>query len=512
MALSRLTKVDSGGISTTSDYRVGVITATKFVGPVEGSITATDASFSGNVTIGGTLTYEDVTNIDSVGIITAQSDVHVGAGLSVVGVTTTTDLTVEKSGNLNANIKSTSGWGALEVGGATAGYIDIKKPFSDDFDLRLMVDGTGTNYISSNAANLKLYAQGNNGIELGPYGAASLKYSNDTKLVTTGVGVSIPKDLDVDGHTNLDNVSIAGVTTFAGNIDANGGLDVGNIKLGNAGIITAVTILASGYMTIDGDISITTGKLRIPDTIEHYGDSDTKIRFPSLDTITFETAGSERLRIASDGVITGRGELRLTEGTSDVSQGAEIGSLMFLNPANDNKNAKIAALRTTGTSGADLAFYTRTHGDATNSDGGIERLRIDSAGNVGLGTNVVSDSTGNARAFTIARSDANGQVRLILKNQATGFGNGAGYHQGIDGANVFIENRTNGGYIDFATFDSGGSYGSRLRITSNGVGIRTTTQAEEMQVYLQQQEQLYTMLKQKRYKFTLMQLGEMLVR
>ena len=94
-----------------------------------------------------------------------------------------------------------------------------------------------------------------------------------------------------------------------------------------------------------------------------------------------------------------------------------------------------------------------------------------------MGTNVVSDSTGNARAFTIARSDANGQVRLILKNQATGFGNGAGYHQGIDGANVFIENRTNGGYIDFATFDSGGSYGSRLRITSNGVGIRTTTQA-----------------------------------
>ena len=72
-------------------------------------------------------------------------------------------------------------------------------------------------------------------------------------------------------------------------IDANGGLDV-EILVGNAGIITAVTILASGYMTIDGNISITTGKLRIPDTIEHYGDSDTKIRFPSLDTITFETS------------------------------------------------------------------------------------------------------------------------------------------------------------------------------------------------------------------------------
>ena len=68
MALDRLTKIDGGGISTTSDYRVGVITATKFVGPIEGSITATDATFSGNVSIAGTLTYEDVINVDSVGI------------------------------------------------------------------------------------------------------------------------------------------------------------------------------------------------------------------------------------------------------------------------------------------------------------------------------------------------------------------------------------------------------------------------------------------------------------
>ena len=77
MALEKLTKIDGGGISTTSDYRVGVITATKFVGPVEGSITATDASFSGNVSIAGTLTYEDVTNIDSVGVITARDGIKI---------------------------------------------------------------------------------------------------------------------------------------------------------------------------------------------------------------------------------------------------------------------------------------------------------------------------------------------------------------------------------------------------------------------------------------------------
>ena len=40
-----------------------------------GSITGTTATFSGNVSIAGTLTYEDVNNVDSVGIITAQSGI-----------------------------------------------------------------------------------------------------------------------------------------------------------------------------------------------------------------------------------------------------------------------------------------------------------------------------------------------------------------------------------------------------------------------------------------------------
>ena len=44
-----------------------------------GNISATKADYSGNVTIGGTLTYEDVTNIDSVGLITARQGIEVGA-------------------------------------------------------------------------------------------------------------------------------------------------------------------------------------------------------------------------------------------------------------------------------------------------------------------------------------------------------------------------------------------------------------------------------------------------
>ena len=47
------------------------------------------STFSGNVTIGGTLTYEDVTNVDSVGVITARDGIKIGAGESISAVSGT---------------------------------------------------------------------------------------------------------------------------------------------------------------------------------------------------------------------------------------------------------------------------------------------------------------------------------------------------------------------------------------------------------------------------------------
>mgnify|MGYP003119966076 CR=1 FL=1 len=47
------------------------------------------STFSGNVSIAGTLTYEDVTNVDSVGLITARSGIKVGAGQSIGAVSGT---------------------------------------------------------------------------------------------------------------------------------------------------------------------------------------------------------------------------------------------------------------------------------------------------------------------------------------------------------------------------------------------------------------------------------------
>jgi len=69
---------------------------------VTGVVTATSGSFSGNVSIGGTLTYEDVTNIDSVGLITARSGIDVLAGgINAVGVITATSFSGPLTGNVN---------------------------------------------------------------------------------------------------------------------------------------------------------------------------------------------------------------------------------------------------------------------------------------------------------------------------------------------------------------------------------------------------------------------------
>ena len=57
----------------------------------------------------------------------------------------------------------------------------------------------------------------------------------------------------------------------------------------------------SGTPNINCGTGSFTGDVSIADKIIHTGDINTAIRFPAADTFTVETAGSERLRITSDG-------------------------------------------------------------------------------------------------------------------------------------------------------------------------------------------------------------------
>ena len=78
----------TGNVTGNTSGTAGGLTGTPNI--TVGSVTAASGSFSGDVNIGGVLTYEDVTNIDSVGLITARNGINVSAGgINVTGVTTT---------------------------------------------------------------------------------------------------------------------------------------------------------------------------------------------------------------------------------------------------------------------------------------------------------------------------------------------------------------------------------------------------------------------------------------
>jgi hypothetical protein len=97
-----------GRSSITLDPTSDTITATTFSGALTGggninagAIVATTGQFSGNVTVGGTLTYDDVTFLDSIGIATARSGLEIGAGsittLITLGAATATTTTTDES-------------------------------------------------------------------------------------------------------------------------------------------------------------------------------------------------------------------------------------------------------------------------------------------------------------------------------------------------------------------------------------------------------------------------------
>ena len=71
----------TGQVTITGLANTANVTANTLV--VSGFSTLASASFSGDVSIGGTLTYEDVTNIDSVGLITARAGIRIGTGGTV---------------------------------------------------------------------------------------------------------------------------------------------------------------------------------------------------------------------------------------------------------------------------------------------------------------------------------------------------------------------------------------------------------------------------------------------
>ena len=298
-------------------------------------------------------------------------------------------------------------------------------------------------------------------------------------VLSVGGTVNFVSDVSIGG-----TVSIAGTLTYEDvtNVDAVGlitardGIKVGSgitLSVDGDGFFTGV-ITATSYSGIDlSAVTGATGDFSIADKIIHTGDTDTAIRFPSADTITAETGGTERLRINSTGqTIVGDSVTQLSTsserpfqvhsvngpkiaiGRNDTSivDGNTIGGLEFY--GNDNNgtfvNTASIIVDADGTHGDDdkptrMLFYTT----ADNASSATEKLRIESGGGIKLPVVGTTIPVGGLLHHTNNNLYVRGGTEgLILGNQ--------------DNTNTMHINDNN--YIKFET--NNGS--ERLRINSDG--------------------------------------------
>ena len=196
----------AGGLNLT-----GIATA----GTFKGNIEATTASFSGNVSIGGTLTYEDVTNIDSVGIITARSGIKVTGGnveLSQGAGTGYYQITQASGNTVKFGIVSGSN---IELSGTSNNDFYIKLNGNNE---RLRINSNGQIGIATAAPAGTLHIQGNQ------VGAIVAMAAND---VDCSLGNYFTKTITASTTFTFSNVPSGVEYSFTMEVTLNGSNSIG---------------------------------------------------------------------------------------------------------------------------------------------------------------------------------------------------------------------------------------------------------------------------------------------
>ena len=170
------TKITASGIGSTETVTI------------DGLSVINDGSFGGNVSVAGTLTYEDVTNIDSVGLITARAGVNVGSGI-----------TLSKDGDIFATGVTTSTTFVGNLTGA-ATQVTVADESSD----------TSCNVLYTTAAS------GN----LAPKSGTNLTFNSSSGALTATSFVGSGSGLT--GVASTDNIRTNTNATFLQNINVSG--------------------------------------------------------------------------------------------------------------------------------------------------------------------------------------------------------------------------------------------------------------------------------------------------
>ena len=217
---------------------------------VTGCTTSTTGYFSGNVTIGGTLTHEDVTNIDSVGVVTARGGflagnpaVSIGATITAAGAASFSGIGTF-SGNLNVGtgITAYASTSNLNVGtGVTVygstGIVSATAFYGDGAGLSGVVSGVELKQSGSSVGSAITAINFGSGATLTNVtaGLSTVTIAAGITTATTGNPTGIVSTLylsDAQDH----KVNVTGFVTFTCSGGSEG--ESHTLRITNAGVAT----------------------------------------------------------------------------------------------------------------------------------------------------------------------------------------------------------------------------------------------------------------------------------
>ena len=431
------TKIVSPGIDTTGSYTVrdlnavGVVTASAFSGPLTGNatgltgtpditvgaITAASADFSGNVSIGGTLTYEDVTNIDSVGIVTARDAIVISEDNAIHFRGTAAD-------DADAILRASAGGGQLLINSRNDAIINIDSN-NDSTDAHFAV----------------------------AHGAATGSSTELFRVQENG-NVSINKTSSISAKLHIGDTSNDGALSQLVKLanDSSGPGTGAQLNLGAGNAVESTAACIGGF----------------------YDGTGTSFIVKTTGTYVNQSTVAERFRITSAGDV-GIGVTNPTSFGPTLQVAGTDPALLLQDTATavDYFGVNVAS-GVVNTWYDDASAFVIHTASGLSGSGLVERLRITSAGEVGIGTNNpyaknhieidVNAGAGSGSAGALWLKNAN----QTANNSATiFFGNNVSQ---AAGAINFIHKdySTNAGDITFDTRTNGSTYAERLRIKSDG--------------------------------------------
>jgi len=252
--------VTGGASSITGSPSVSLGNVNAGIATFTGALTGTTANFSGNVSVGGILTYEDVKNVDSIGVITARSGVDVDDFLDVGS-----NIKLGNSGVITATtFKGDGDFVELDVDGHTnldnvsiAG-VATATLFSGASQIGIQSAGT---QIGAGITQLNFVGTGNtfavNGttVDISIAGGGGGTGAGGTWSTYTA-GIATSKSVGVN-TSNLDDNDLTGIgNSFKGLYISNGMIVHDNVLNGNHYIGTSMNGLMAGPVTIDGNLEI----------------------------------------------------------------------------------------------------------------------------------------------------------------------------------------------------------------------------------------------------------------